>query len=155
MASLHDRLLEFLRAENVAFRHIGHPPTLTSEDSARERGEPLGTGAKALLVKTDDAFRLLVISADQKLDSKLARKNLGAKSLRFATAEELEQIVGVPPGAVPPFGAPLLPLELVADVGVGKSFDKVAFNAGSRTASVIMAATEWERVAKPRRIALV
>lgn len=154
-SSLLDRIVEFLRGQSVPFRLVEHPPTLTSEDSARERGEPLGTGAKALLVKADDSFRLLVIPADARLDSKLARKSLGVRDLRFATAEELDKIVGVPTGAVPPFGEPLVPLTLTADNGVGRAYGKVAFNAGSRTTSIIMATEDWERVAKPQWVALV
>jgi Ala-tRNA(Pro) deacylase len=153
--SLHARLLEFLRAEGVPFRLVEHAPTLTSADSARERGEPLGAGAKALLVKGDDIFRLLVLPADQRLDSSLAKENLGVKSLRFATAAELEAIAGVPSGAVPPFGAPLLPVPLFADPEVGRAFPNVAFNAGSRTSSIIMAAADWEQVARPARVALI
>jgi Ala-tRNA(Pro) deacylase len=133
---------------------VRHEPTPTSADSARARGEPLGCGAKALVVKADNIFRLLVIPADRKLDSRLAKRNLGVRELRFATPEELAATVGLPPGAIPPFGEPLVRLPLVADADIGGRFPQVAFNAASLTASIVMAAVDWDRLAKPQRIAL-
>ena len=153
-AALHDRIVALLQDAAVPFRIVTHLPTRTSEEAARERGEPLGCGAKALLVKADGAYRLLVIPADRKLDSKLARKNLNVRELRFATPDELAAVIGVPPGAVPPFGEPLVPLPLAADPDVGARYPQVAFNAASLTTSIIMAAADWERVAKPRRVPL-
>ena len=153
-ASLHDQIVAQLKNAAAPFRLVTHPPTRTSEDAARERGEPLGCGAKALLVKADGAYRLLVIPADRKLDSKLARKNLNVRELRFATPDELAAVIGVPPGAVPPFGEPLVPLPLFADPDVGSRYPQVAFNAASLTTSIIMAAADWERVAKPHRVPL-
>ncbi len=153
-ASVHDRLIAWLKSTGVNFRLVTHEPTPTSADAARARGEPLGSGAKALVVKADGAFRLLVIPADRKLDSKLAKKSLGVRDLRFASAEELAATVGLPPGAIPPFGEPMLPLPLTADTDLGVRFPHVAFNAAALTASVIMTASDWERLAKPQRAAL-
>ena len=152
--SLHDQIVALLKDSAAPFRLVTHGPTRTSEEAAAARGEPLGCGAKALLVKADGAFRLLVIPADRKLDSKLAKINLGVHDLRFATPEELTSVIGVPPGAVPPFGAPLVALPLAADPDVGRRYPQVAFNAGSLTMSIVMAAVDWERVAKPQRITL-
>lgn len=152
-ASVYDRLVELLRTAGVEFREVQHEPTLTSADSARARGEPLGVGAKALLLKCDGTFRLLVLPADRKLNSKLVRAALGVKDVRFATPEELRTLTGLVPGAVPPFGEPLLPFPLYADLDVGVRYPRVAFNAGDLCRSVILAAGDWEKVAQPRRIA--
>src|SRR5271168_4245353 len=104
-----DNILQLLRTAGVDFRKVEHEPTLTSEDSARARGEELGVGAKALLLRTDDCFRLLVLPADRKLDSAAVKRHLGVKSLRFATPAELLERTGLLPGSVPPFGEPILP----------------------------------------------
>ncbi|HEY0966043.1 MAG TPA: YbaK/EbsC family protein [Opitutaceae bacterium] len=148
-ASVHARLVQHLTAAGIAFRQVHHAPTFTSEDSARERGEPIECGAKALVVKADERFHLLVIPAHRKLSSKLARVALGAKQLRFATPDELLALTGLVPGAVPPFGEPILALPLTADPEVGTLHPRVAFNAGSREDSVIMAATDWRTLAAP------
>jgi Ala-tRNA(Pro) deacylase len=150
---VYDRLVGLLRTAGVEFREVQHEPTVTSADSAKARQEPLGVGAKALLLKCDGAFRLFVLPADRKLNSKLVRAALGVKDVRFATADELKALTGLVPGSVPPFGEPLLPFPLYADLDVGVRYPRVAFNAGDLCRSVIMSAADWETVARPRRIA--
>jgi Ala-tRNA(Pro) deacylase len=146
-----EKIRNHLNAAGIQHREVQHEPTRTSEESAAARGEPLSVGAKALLLRTDDVFRLFVLAADRKLDSNAIRRHLGVRKTRFATVEELDQLVGLVPGAVPPFGEPILPFELYADELVGVENDKVAFNAGSLTHSIIMAASDWAAIARPRR----
>ncbi len=142
---------ELLTQHGVTFKEKEHPPTYTSEESAAARGEELGVGAKALLLRTNDVFRLFVIPADRKLDSGAIRRELQVKKTRFATPEELQELTGLVPGSVPPFGPPVLPFELFADEAIGALHNRVAFNAGSLTHSIIMQATDWEGLARPRR----
>jgi len=151
-ASILDHIRTLLRESSIPHREIVHAPTPTSEDSARARGEPLSVGAKALLLRTGDTFRLFVIPADRRLDSAAVKQHFGVKKLRFATAEELSSLTGLVPGAVPPFGEPVLPFPMVADPEVGREHGRIAFNAGSLTHSVIMATADWERLARPVRI---
>jgi Ala-tRNA(Pro) deacylase len=152
-ASVLATIRQLLVEQGVAFQEKQHPPTATSIESAAARGEPLGVGAKALLLKTDDAFCLFVLCADRKLDSAAIKRQLKVKNVRFATAEELTELTGLVPGAVPPFGLPILSFELFADTEVGVRHDRVAFNAGSLTDSIILAAADWERIARPIRLA--
>jgi len=146
-----EQIRNHLNTAGIAFREVEHEPTRTSEESAAARGEALGVGAKALLLKTDKLFGLFVLPADCKLDSAAIRRHLGARKTRFATTEELHELTGLVPGAVPPFGAPILPFELYADESVGVEFDKLAFNAGSLKHSIIMTASDWAAVARPKR----
>jgi Ala-tRNA(Pro) deacylase len=146
-----ENIRQLLNDKGIAFREVHHQPTRTSEESAAARGEPLSVGAKALLLRTDDVFRLFVLPADRKLDSNAIRHHLGVRKTRFASVEELKELVGLVPGAVPPFGEPLLPFELYADESVGVEHARVAFNAGSLTDSIIMAASDWAAIARPVR----
>jgi Ala-tRNA(Pro) deacylase len=152
--SVHARLVQHLQATGVSFRQIHHEPTPTSADAAHARGEPIGCGAKALLLKTDDLFRLFVLPADRQLASALVKRQFGLKRLRFASPEELLALTSLVPGSVPPFGEPILPFPLLADVAVGTTYPHVAFNAGSLTDSIIMSAADWDRVAQPVRLRL-
>ena len=144
-----EQIRDLLRNRGIAFKEISHSATFTSEESARVRGESLSVGAKALLVKTDDAFRLFVLPADLQFDAKRVKQEIGVRSVRFATKEELLELTGLVPGSVPPFGEPVLPFELYGDAAIGSVEDKVAFNAGSLTTSIVMKASDWKVVAKP------
>jgi Ala-tRNA(Pro) deacylase len=150
-ASVLTQLRQHLIQARVVFTEKEHLPTTTSAESAAARGEELGVGAKALLLKTDDQFRLFVLPADRKLDSAAIKRELGVKKTRFATPEELREWTGLVPGSVPPFGPPILPFELFADSDIGVRYDRVAFNAGSLTHSILMSAADWISLAHPQR----
>src|SRR5262245_47034661 len=151
--SVLDAIRFLLRNAGIEYREINHAPTYTSVESAAVRGEPLEVGAKAILLKTDEVFRLFVLPADCKLDSGAVKRELGVRKTRFATPEELLERTGLVPGSVPPFGPPVLPFELYADPTVGAAHGRVAFNAGSLTTSVVMSVDDWRRAAKPRIVA--
>lgn len=147
--SVRDALFALLDEAGVAYRHVGHGPTRTSEESAAARGEPLAIGGKTLLLKVDDRLELFVLSAARRMRSSRARKAVGARRSRFATEEELLERTGLVPGTIPPFGEPLLPFPLNADRSV-LAHDRIAFNAASPTESIVMATADWLRLARPR-----
>lgn len=131
----------------LAYREVHHEPTVTSEDSARARVEELRIGGKALLIKTGDVFRLFVLSASRKLDSGAVKARFGVKKLRFASADELFEFTGLVPGSVPPFGRPILPFELFVDESILAN-EKIAFNAGSLTDSIVMRVEDYRKAAE-------
>jgi prolyl-tRNA editing enzyme YbaK/EbsC (Cys-tRNA(Pro) deacylase) len=145
---MRNAIREWLGREAVVFREVHHAPTRTSEESALARGEELRVGGKALLIKVDAEFRLFVLSADRKLDSAAIRAHFQAKKTRFASPEELLQMTGLVPGSVPPFGAPILPFPLYTDPSVFEN-ERIAFNAGSLTDSIIMSIDDYRRLARP------
>ena len=142
------KIREFLDEHGVPYRELHHEPTLTSEDSARARGEDIRIGGKALLIKVGDDFRLFVLSAALRVDSQAVRSRFGVRKTRFATAAELKAITGLAPGSVPPFGRPLLPFDLYVDSSIVEN-DRIAFNAGTLTDSIFMTVADYLRVAKP------
>lgn len=143
-----DEIRHQLAAAGVEYHEAHHGPTRTSEESARARGEALSIGGKALVLKVDRTFRLFVLSAARKLDSTAIKRHFGAKKLRFATESELREATGLPQGAVPPFGPPVLPFELFVDESILEN-DTIAFNAGSLTTSITMTVEDYLRVADP------
>ncbi len=146
-----DAIRALLTSRGVPFREVRHEPTLTSEDSARARGEELRHGGKALLMSADGEFRLFVLPADRKVDSAAIRRELGVKKLRFATREELLERTGLVPGSVPPFGQPILPFPLCVDEAI-RGNDRIAFNAGTLTDSIILAVGDYLAAAAPERV---
>lgn len=141
-------IITLLDANAVRYRLIHHEPTFTSEQSAEVRGESLRIGGKAILMKTDAVFRLFVLSAELRVDSKAIKKFLGVSNLRFANAEELKELTGLVPGSVPPFGRPILPFDLYVDPSIFAN-ERIAFNAGSLTDSIVMATADYRKVANP------
>jgi Ala-tRNA(Pro) deacylase len=57
-------------------------------------------------------------------------------------------MTGLTPGAVPPFGRPILPFDLSVDSSILEN-QRIAFNAGSLTTSIIMSVKDYVRVAQP------
>jgi prolyl-tRNA editing enzyme YbaK/EbsC (Cys-tRNA(Pro) deacylase) len=144
--TIYQAIITLFETHGIPYRAIHHEPTRTSEESAKARGEDVRIGGKALLVKTGDEFRLFVLSAALKLDSDALKQRFAVKKIRFATAEELMQATGLVPGSVPPFGYPILPFSLFVDESVMAN-DKIAFNAGSLTDSLILATRDYMSVA--------
>jgi len=143
-----NEIKEWLASQSIEFKEVHHSPTKTSEESAKARGVDISIGGKALVLKIDDSFKLCVLSAAKKLNSGLLKKHFKAKNLRFADKDELLRLTGLVPGSIPPFGKPLINLELFVDHSITNN-EQIAFNAGSLTDSIIMSVDDYLKVAKP------
>lgn len=142
------KIKNHLQSNSINFRHIHHKPTKTSEQAAKVRGQNLSIGGKALVLKIDDSFKLLVLSAAKRLNSAVVEKYFTAKKLRFATKEELLELTGLEPGSVPPFGQPILNLKLFVDQSIVDN-QKIAFNAASLTDSIVISVKDYLKLTKP------
>ena len=131
------KALEMLAAQNIAFQKLVHEPVTTSEAAAGARGSRLEQGAKALIVKANEKYYHLIISAAKRVDNNKLRKILGTNRVRFATPEELKTLTGCLPGAVPPFGN-LFDLPVLMDDAL-LAEETVYFNCASHTVSLRMA----------------
>ena len=124
-----------------------HSPVFTSEEAAAVRGVALSSGAKALICKVDARFVMFVIPADRKLESKRVRQTLGIRALRFATPDELRELTGLAPGAVPPFGS-VFGLPTHCDARLAEN-ERINFNAGDHSVSVRMRYVDHVLAEKP------
>jgi Ala-tRNA(Pro) deacylase len=152
MPSVFERLNEWLTASGVPFTVLRHEPVYTSEEAAAVRGTPLASGAKALVMKADDTFLMLVLPADRKLDSRKARSVLGVKSLRFASREEVEWLTDLQPGSIPPFGS-LFGLRTCCDPELSANAS-INFNAGDNAISIHMTYADYVALEKPELLGL-
>ena len=149
---LFERIVELLDSKSIKYIIIEHAPTVTSVDSARERGELLKIGAKALLVKIEERFLLCVLPADRRLNSSAVKILFNVKSMRFADEEELGQITGCVKGAVPPFGnlfGDQKGVEMVVDRSLFEE-EYMAFNAGLSDRSIKMRTEDYKKFMRPR-----
>jgi Ala-tRNA(Pro) deacylase len=143
-----DRLNGLLLGKGIEFSVLRHAPVFTSEEAAAVRGTSLASGAKALICKADEQFVMIVLPADRRLASKAVRKETGVKSLRFATREEVEQLTGLAPGSIPPFGS-LFGLPTWCDSRLAAEH-RINFNAGDHAVSISMTCEDYLRAEGPK-----
>lgn len=97
-------LCAFLDAARIPYVLHRHPPLFTVEDSKGQRGEMIGVHSKNLFLKEKKGgYVLVVCQEDRAIRIKHLEKAIGAKRLSFGSAELLEEVLGVTPGAVSPF----------------------------------------------------
>lgn len=145
------RIKKWLDENGIEYKEIHHEPTHSSQASAEARGESMRIGGKALVMKIENEFKIFVISAARKMDSRKIKIYFNAKRTRFAFEDELKELTGVVPGAVPPFGRPIIDLDLYVDSSVTEN-NRIAFNAGSLTDSIIMKTEDYLRLTDPQII---
>ncbi len=140
-----EELFEYLDKSGAVYKKITHVATLNSQESAEARGEDVSIGGKAIVMKLDENFYIFILSASKKIDSAALRKRFNAKRIRFATEKELLELTGLEPNCVPPFGRPLIDLDIFVDHSVHEN-EKIAFNAASKTDSVVMEIEQYKKL---------
>jgi len=107
MPATPQELLAFLDHLGVDHETIEHPPLHTVEESRASRGEIPGGHSKNLFVKDKKSrLFLLTLGEDTPIDLKRVHEKIGASGrVSFGSADLLEEVWGVRPGAVTPFGA--------------------------------------------------
>ncbi len=107
MPATPENLLAFLAELGVQTETVEHPPLFTVEDSQTLRGEIPGGHTKNLFIK-DKKGRLFLLALGEEtvVDLKRVHEKIGAQGrVSFGSADLLEEVWGVRPGAVTPFGA--------------------------------------------------
>jgi Ala-tRNA(Pro) deacylase len=107
MPATPEDLLAYFHQLEIATTTVEHPPLHTVEDSQALRGDIDGRHAKNLFVKDKKSrLFLLVLGEETEVDLKRVHEKIGAQGrVSFGSAETLEQVWGVKPGSVTPFGA--------------------------------------------------
>ena len=146
-ASVTERIQELLEDRAVSFTLKEHAPVKTSQEAADVRGTPLHEGAKALVFAADGVMVLAVVPAHRRVGTRAFKRAFGIKNLRMISPDELRDLTGLPVGAVPPFGS-VLGLPTYVDRGLLAN-ERISFNAGSRTASIVMACRDYVAVEEP------
>ncbi|MCE5360321.1 proline--tRNA ligase [Candidatus Igneacidithiobacillus taiwanensis] len=90
------------------------PGIRSVEAQAKQLGITPGQVVKTLLVMADDTPHLLLLRGDDELNLIKATHALDAQSLRLATAEETQDLLGIPFGFIGPKDLPV-PVPILAD----------------------------------------
>ncbi len=100
-------LLDYLSSLSIEAETVDHPPLHTVEDLQALRGDIPGGHTKNLFVKDKKGrLFLLVLGEETVIDLKRVHERIGAQGrVSFGSADLLEEVWGVRPGAVTPFGA--------------------------------------------------
>lgn len=157
MPELPDRIISFLKSNNISFDVLNHEPVRTSLEAASVRpGLAVENGAKAMILKKKktenaewkDLFFMVVLPGDLKVDYKKVKLSLNVSDVQLASPEEVLEIAEVEVGAVPPFGN-LMGLPVLLD---SRLLEKslVAFNAGSHAISIILKPADLLKAFSPR-----
>ena len=90
----------------IEFENYEHPPLRTVAESQALRGELPGAHIKNLFLRDKKKrYFLMTVAEDREVDLKWLRRAIGAQgTLSFGSAEALEELLGVVPGAVTPLG---------------------------------------------------
>ena len=107
MPATRDDLMAMLVKLAIPTTTVDHPPVFTVEEARTLRGQIAGAHTKNLFLKDKkDALFLITAPEDAMIDLKHTQHFIGASDrVSFGKADILMEFLGVPPGAVTPFGA--------------------------------------------------
>ena len=97
-----EETIEYLKKENIDFTIIEHPAAFTVDEADRLNLPHKEAHAKNLFIRDEKKrnYYLITLKEDKVLDLKDLRRRFGTKPLSFASAEDLEKILGIKPGSV-------------------------------------------------------
>lgn len=146
-------LLEFLDEYGVPYRLIDHPFEGRTEVVSPMRGNELSQAAKCIILmvkigKKVTRYILAVVPGDRRVDLQAVKALMGATYVAFASQDIAERLAGSVTGTVLPFS--FNPeLELVVDPSLLEN-DEIYFNAARLDRSMVLKASHYMAVAKPR-----
>lgn len=96
------QLYDYFAAELITYDRLDHPPVFTAEEAERLVPKARGAHAKNLLVedRKDGRLFMLTVPFGVRVDLSATAAALGTGKLRFASAETMQAVLGVTPGAV-------------------------------------------------------
>ena len=84
---------------------VEHIPVFTVEEARKVHENTPGGHCKNLFCKDEKGVLWLIVALeDARIDLKAAKDRIGSKRLTFGKPELLQEILGVEPGSVTPFG---------------------------------------------------
>lgn len=144
---------EFLEKHHVKYVSMSHSPAFTSQEiaaAAHVSGKDL---AKTVVIKVDGKLAMVVVPANHQVNFARLREETGAKSVDLASESEFkDKFSGCEVGAMPPFGPMFdMPVYLADEF---RQHDQILFNAGSHSELVQMKEPDFERMVKPKVVAI-
>ena len=97
---------EFLQAKGVTYEVTEHKAVYNMDELAEVELPYPEADAKNLFVRDDkkSSYYLITVRGSKRVDLQEFRKVYGTRRLSFASAEDLERLLGLFPGSVTPLG---------------------------------------------------
>ena len=97
---------EFLQAQGVTYEVTEHKAVYNMDELAEVELPYPEADAKNLFVRDDkkSSYYLITVRGSKRVDLQEFRKVYGTRRLSFASAEDLERLLGLFPGSVTPLG---------------------------------------------------
>jgi Ala-tRNA(Pro) deacylase len=133
------KIVDYLKLHAIPHQSIHHAAAASVLEYQQILGTRLEQQAKALFIRykgNAKDFAIVAIQAQKKLDLDMVCKLLHAKEARLGAHEQLLETTGCNYGELPPLGK-IFSLTLLMDKELLKE-DKIYFNAGSLTFSIIL-----------------
>ena len=147
MKNPYETIIKLLDSTGAEYQVINHEHVHTSEEASRVRGTSMSEGTKSLMLKSGDTFVMAIIPGDKKLNSRKLRTIMGVRKLKFASPEEVEQIMGCKIGSCYPFGN-LIALRTFTDKSLGDN-TQISYSPGVHDNSIRMKWVDYEEIVKP------
>lgn len=153
MSPIQPRLQKLLDESDVDYEVVHHPADVHARSTAAHTETPPQDFAKTVVLWIDGRYAIAVIPASHHVaPSKLAR-SIGADEVRLASEYEMSDLMpDCEVGAEPPFGG-LFGLPTYASPILARE-QRITFNAGTHRDAVRLAWKDYERLAKPKIVAL-
>jgi Ala-tRNA(Pro) deacylase len=144
------RLEEFLGAHGANYELIAHKEAVTAQEGAAATHVSGWSWAKVVIVKEREGYAMAVLPACCGIDMNRLKGLIGLGEIEFASIDEIRKAFpACELGAVPPFGRLFGVPTLVEEALVDQR--DIAMPAGDHRSAIRMRATEYLRLAEPRR----
>ncbi|MBQ7566532.1 MAG: prolyl-tRNA synthetase associated domain-containing protein [Oscillospiraceae bacterium] len=144
---------DYLTARGVAYEIAEHPAVYNMDQMAQIALPHPEADAKNLFVRDDKKrnYYLITVRGDRRVDLKAFRKQHRLRNLSFASADELQAILGLIPGAVTPLGLlhdTARDVKFYLDASFGEGL--VGVHPNDNTATVFLSAGDLLRLVRER-----
>jgi Ala-tRNA(Pro) deacylase len=142
-------IYKILEDLGIEYKIHEHQAVFTVEESLKHEKEIPGSRNKSLFLRNREKsqYYLVIIYGDKRLNTNQLTKDLNETRLSFASAEDLDKILGTNPGSVSPYTlindtekkvTVLIDTDVVAE-------DKVYFHPDRNTATLEMATDDFKK----------
>jgi len=148
-----NQVKKMLDNQHVKYMCINHSPAFTAQETAAAAHISGRNLAKIVMIKADGKLAMVVLPANHHVDFGALRDALGWKNADLANETEFKkQFPECEVGAMPPFGNLYnMPVYVSSWLAM---FDQIIFNAGSHSELIQMAYRDFEKLVKPKVIAM-